>query len=70
MQHDLSGVAKILKPILETSDSALASEEDVKNKIVLPILKAFGYEDLEFNMKGEPGAATLTLHLNTFPQVS
>ena len=55
MQEDVNEVANALKRIAEMSSRDLVSEEDVKIKVVLPILRALGYDDSDFNFEGRTG---------------
>jgi hypothetical protein len=55
MQEDFNEAAKALKRIAEISSRDLMSEEDVKIKVVLPILRVLGYDDSDFKYEGRTG---------------
>jgi predicted type IV restriction endonuclease len=46
---------------------SLVSEEDVKNKVVLPILKALGYSDSDFNYERRTGRGYVDIVVEDFP---
>jgi hypothetical protein len=43
------------------------SEEDVKTKIILPILHALGYEDADFNFEARTGRGYVDIVVEHFP---
>ena len=45
----------------------LVSEEDVKNKVVLPMLKALGYSDSDFNYERRTGRGYVDIVVEHFP---
>jgi hypothetical protein len=45
----------------------LASEEDVKITIVLPLLRALGYEDADVNYEGRTGRGYVDVVVERFP---
>ena len=49
------------------SESGLVSEEDVKNKVVLPMLRAFGYGDSEFNYERRTGRGYVDVVVEGLP---
>jgi hypothetical protein len=55
MQEDIDTVLNQLKRIAEMQAGAFVSEEDVKNKVVLPVLKALGYHNDDFNYERRTG---------------
>ncbi len=65
MQEDANEVAKVFKRIAGTRD--LVSEEDVKNKVVLPILRALGYDDNDFNYERRTGRGYVDVVVDRFP---
>ncbi|MBV5275974.1 MAG: hypothetical protein JZU52_20815 [Lamprocystis purpurea] len=56
-----------LSQVVNLSRSQLVSEEDVKNKVVLPLLRALGYEDADFNFEGRTGRGYVDVVLDHFP---
>ena len=56
-----------LRRIAELPLSELVSEEDVKNKVVLPILRALGYDDPDFNFERRTGRGYVDVVLERFP---
>lgn len=65
MQEDFDAIAKAFARIADTRD--LVSEEDVKNKIVLPILRALGYDDRDFNYERRTGRGYVDVVVDHFP---
>jgi hypothetical protein len=55
MQEDLASIGEPLKPVVEMSQNELVSEEDVKNKVALPLLRSLGYEDTDFGYERRTG---------------
>ena len=60
-------LAEALKRISSLPATSLVSEEDVKNKIVLPMLKALGYEDADFNYERRTGRGYVDVVVEHFP---
>lgn len=56
-----------MRSIAELATVHLQSEEDVKNKVVLPILRALGYEDLDFNFERRTGRGYVDVVLERYP---
>jgi hypothetical protein len=67
MQEYVSEVANPLKRIAEMSSRDLVSEEDVKNKVVLPILRALGYDDNDFNYERRTGRGYVDVVVDHYP---
>jgi len=68
MPEEMDHVVKLLKPIAEMPAIGLVSEEDAKIKVVLPILRALGYEDSDFKYEGRTGRGYVDVvadHLHT-----
>jgi hypothetical protein len=53
--------------IVEIHASALCSEEDVKINVVLPLLRALGYESSDFNYEGRTGRGYVDIVGDRFP---
>ena len=56
-----------LRSIAELATVHLQSEEDVKNKVVLPILRAMEYVDLDFNFERRTGRGYVDVVLERYP---
>jgi predicted type IV restriction endonuclease len=69
MREDIDAVASGLKRVAEMPAGALVSEEDVKNKVVLPILRALGYDDGDFNYERRTGRGYVDVAVEQFPVV-
>jgi hypothetical protein len=67
MQEDFSEAANALKHIAEMPSSDLESEEDVKIKIVLPILRSLGYVDGDFKYEGRTGRGYVDVVVEHYP---
>ena len=67
MPDDIIEVAAKLKRIVEMPIIDLVSEEDVKIKVVLPILRAFGYEDNDFKYEGRTGRGYVDIVVEHYP---
>jgi predicted type IV restriction endonuclease len=67
VHEDIDAVATLLKRIAEMPDGALVSEEDVKNKVVLPILRALGYDEGDFNYERRTGRGYVDVVVERFP---
>jgi hypothetical protein len=65
MQEDNNEVTKAFRRVADTKD--LVSEEDVKNKVVLPILRALGYDDSDFNYERRTGRGYVNVVVDHFP---
>jgi hypothetical protein len=63
----VSTVDEDFKRIAALPASGLVSEEDVKNKVVLPILRAIGYEDADFNYERRTGRGYVDIVVDHFP---
>jgi predicted type IV restriction endonuclease len=67
------GAASIVSTIVEAfrrlgdQSNNVSSEEDVKNKVVLPILRALGYEDADFNYEGRTGQGYVDVSVERYP---
>jgi hypothetical protein len=48
-EADMNASTDAFTRIADVPVHGLASEEDVKNKIMLPLLRALGYDDADFN---------------------
>jgi predicted type IV restriction endonuclease len=53
--------------IAEFPNAGLVSEEDVKNKIILPMLRALGYDDADFNYERRTGRGYVDVVVDRFP---
>ncbi len=67
MQEDANAVAKAFKRIEEMSSRDLESEEDVKIKVVLPIMRTLGYDDSDFHYEGRTGRGYVDVVVDHFP---
>lgn len=56
-----------LKRVAELPTPDLISEEDVKVKVILPTLRAFGYEDADFNYERRTGRGFVDVVVERFP---
>ena len=56
-----------LAAIVDMPSSALVSEEDVKNKVVIPLLRTFGYLDGEFGYERRTGRGYVDVALDGHP---
>jgi hypothetical protein len=56
-----------LRRIADLPRTNLQSEEDVKNKIVLPMLRALGYDDSDFNYERRTGRGYVDVVVERFP---
>lgn len=56
-----------LKQVADLPAANLISEEDVKNKVILPMLRALGYEDSDFNYEGRTGRGYVDVVVEHFP---
>lgn len=56
-----------LKRVADLPAASLVSEEDVKNKVVLPILRALGYDDSDFNYERRTGRGYVDIVVERFP---
>ena len=56
-----------LKRVADLPATALVSEEDVKNKVVLPVLRALGYDDSDFNYERRTGRGYVDIVVERFP---
>ncbi|HEV2200461.1 MAG TPA: hypothetical protein VGR73_11630 [Bryobacteraceae bacterium] len=63
----MSTVDNALKRIADLPASGLVSEEDVKNKVVLPMLRAIGYDDADFNYERRTGRGYVDVVVDQFP---
>ena len=70
MQEDVNEVANIanaLRRVVEMSSRDLGSEEDVKIKVVLPILRALGYLDSDFKYEARTGRGYVDVVVEHYP---
>jgi hypothetical protein len=67
MREDVDAIANAVRRIMEMPAGALISEEDVKNKVVLPIFRALGYEDNDFNYERRTGRGYVDVVVEHFP---
>ena len=67
MQEDVNEVGTALKRLVEMSSKDLGSEEDVKIKVVLPILRALGYDDGDFKYEGRTGRGYVDVVVERYP---
>ncbi len=67
MHEDIDAVANRLTRIAEMPAGALVSEEDVKNKVILPILRALGYDEGDFNYERRTGRGYVDVVVEHFP---
>jgi predicted type IV restriction endonuclease len=56
-----------LKRVADLPATSLVSEEDVKNKVVLPMLRALGYDDSDFNYERRTGRGYVDIVVERFP---
>ena len=52
-------VSEQLTRVADLPATSLVSEEDVKNKVVLPMLRALGYDNSDFNYERRTGRERL-----------
>ena len=67
MREDVDAVANELRRIAEMPNISLVSEEDVKNKVVLAVLKALGYDDGGFNYERRTGRGYVDVVVDATP---
>jgi hypothetical protein len=67
MQEDFNEAANALKRVAEMSSRDLVSEEDVKIKVVLPILRVLGYDDSDFKYEGRTGRGYVDMVVEHYP---
>src|SRR4051794_3330418 len=67
MDEDANEAANAVKRIVEMSSGELVSEEDVKIKVVLPILRALGYDDNDFKFEGRTGRGYVDMVVEHYP---
>jgi hypothetical protein len=67
MREDVDAVANELRRITEMPAGALVSEEDIKNKVVLPVLRALGYDDGDFNYERRTGRGYVDVVVERYP---
>jgi len=60
-------VSEQLKRVADLPATSLVSEEDVKNKVVLPMLRALGYDDSDFNYERRTGRGYVDVVVEHFP---
>ena len=60
-------VSEQLKRVADLPATSLVSEEDVKNKVVLPMLRALGYDDSDFNYERRTGRGYVDIVVEHFP---
>jgi hypothetical protein len=60
-------VREELKRVADLPATSLVSEEDVKNKVVLPMLRALGYDDSDFNYERRTGRGYVDIVVERFP---
>jgi len=63
-RFDLGGA---LKRVADLPATGLVSEEDVKYKVVLPVLRALGYEDADFNYERRTERGYVAIDVDQFP---
>lgn len=63
----MSTIVEAFTHVADLSASSLNSEEDVKNKIVLPMLRALGYEDGDFNYEARTGQGYVDVIVERYP---
>lgn len=63
----MEAAAEYLRRVGELPATGLVSEEDVKNKVVLPVLRALGYEDNDFNYERGTGRGQVDVVVERFP---
>jgi hypothetical protein len=63
----MSTTVEEIKRIADQPSNAFVSEEDVKNKIVLPILRTFGYIDADFNYERRTGRGYVDVVVEHLP---
>jgi hypothetical protein len=69
MLEDGENVPSVLRSISQISSRELVSEEDVKIKIVLPILRSFGYTELDFGYEGRTGRGYTDISVEKYPTI-
>ena len=60
-------IDEAFRRLAELPASGLGSEEDVKIKIVLPMLRALGYDDADFNYEARTGRGYVDIVVERFP---
>jgi len=63
----VSTIIETFSRIADLPANNLNSEEDVKNKVVLPMLRALGYEDADFNYEGRTGLGYVDVIVERYP---
>ena len=67
MQENAGQVANAFQRIVKLSSEDLRSEEDVKINVVLPILRALGYDDSDFRYEGRTGRGYVDVVVEHYP---
>jgi predicted type IV restriction endonuclease len=65
-QEAFNTTSELLKRIASVPEASLVSEEDVKNKVVLPMLRALGYDDADFNYERRTGRGYVDVIVENF----
>lgn len=60
-------IAEAFRRLADLQGTDLVSEEDVKNKAVLPMLRALGYGDSDFNYERRTGRGYVDVAVERFP---
>jgi hypothetical protein len=63
-RFDIGGA---LKRVADLPATGLVNEEDVKNKVVLPVLRALAYKDADFNYERRTGRGFVDIDVDQFP---
>lgn len=64
---DNERISEGLNRVADLPTKDLVSEEDVKNKVVLPMLRALGYVDSDFNYERRTGRGYVDVVTEHFP---
>src|SRR6266700_149957 len=60
-------LVEALRRVGDLPSNSLSSEEDVKIKVVLPMLRALGYEDADFNYEARTGQGYVDVIVERHP---
>lgn len=63
----MTSIENQFRQISEITSHLLVSEEDVKNKVILPMLRIFGYTDNDFNFERRTGRGYVDIVVDRFP---
>jgi hypothetical protein len=65
-EQSANAIGEAFRRVADLPATGLVSEEDAKNKVVLPMLRALGYEDADFNER-RTGRGYVDVVVERFP---